>query len=148
MSVLLRFTAVFALALVSASCRSDQGPRDLLDVTVQLSSDLLLIPESVTVQVVATNRGTNSMQVSAYTCPAVFGVFDSELQRVGPRSPVCLMVGLPPHDLAPGRSFVYEYAWDGSGRTGVLARGTYHIVGEVAGSGGVVVSEAVPIEIK
>jgi len=146
MSRMIRITLGIIVALSSFGCGEVVGPRALLDVTVQLSSDVLAPPGSIQVRVVATNRGANTVRISPYVCPPVFAVYDAAGQKVGPYTPVCLLFGLPPRDLGPDEAFAYEHVWDGRGYLGSLERGTYAVVGEVMSSAGVVRSEAVTVE--
>lgn len=116
-----------AFLLTGVACSLGLEPVAVLDVTVDLSADSLVPPDSIVVQVTVTNAGTGPAGIVA--CGIGYIVLDADSSQVGQHSWGCLAVGLA-SELAPGERFVVEETWRGTTPEGEsLPEGDYAVVG-------------------
>jgi hypothetical protein len=106
------FRTAVGLAVALGGC-GISDPAELLDARILLSDSLVASSAPIEVRVEATNRSSTTVQVDSNGCPHVFRVEDDDGDIVGPPSPICAAVYVPPTTLLPGESISFTYQWSG-----------------------------------
>lgn len=130
--------AALLSVLALATCDHGVAPALGVDVEVVLSEAVVSPSAPIEVRVEATNRGRQVVRISMNACPHLFEVRDASDRVVGPEPATCLAAVVPPRDLGPGETQVFEYMWSGLGSDRqVLPDGPYVIRGWIHSMGGV-----------
>jgi len=150
-----RKLATFTL-LAAVACGDPASPYRDFELKASVSATTLTAGQAILVNVVATNRGSETQRIVSMPCQPAFEVTTSDGTTVEQVLHACLAIATNV-DLGPGESFTFVSSWKGDARPGpgeanrnvleasnLLPSGTYILRGKL----GTVYSAPVQLEIK
>lgn len=139
---------VALLALVA--CTSPTESNDALRVSTTLSTNRLIVGDSVLVDVLVVNATSRTLPINAGPCVLYFEVLDTSGRVVAPESPTCPLVQWVPR-LEPGDSLAFSFTWrgqrGGTSEDDFLPLGTYRVRGVFDAAAGPQPSAPVELEL-
>jgi hypothetical protein len=144
---------LLSIVLCAAACQQPDSPSRDVAVTANLSKVTAHVGDTVTVSVVATNQGSQSIVLGDESCPRPFEVTMGDGTVVAPYGDLCASVLSPPATLNPGESHKATFQWATDARPSpaespvALPPGSYQFRGVVFATGVRVSSPPVTITI-